>query len=73
MGPRNFTFNFITCVSEWRGSVHGLGGGRRGAKVGQLPPPEDHPRRQSGSAVLRERQSGVFVSSVRQPQNHCTL
>lgn len=61
------------CVSEWRSSVQDLGGGRRGAEVQQHPLPGDRPRRQPGSGVLWERQSGVPVTSVCQPQNHCAL
>ena len=60
-------------MSEWRDSVHDLGGGHRGAEVQQRPPPEDHPGGQPGSAVLRVRQSGDPIPSVCEPQNHRAL
>lgn len=60
-------------MSEWRSSVHHLGSRCCSAEVQKRPQPEDHPCRQPGSAVLWKCQSGVPVTSVCQPQNHCAL
>lgn len=68
-----FVYNVFIFVSEWGNSVHDMGRRHCGPKVQQYPQPKDHPCRQPGSAVLWERQSGVPVASVCQPQNHCAL